>query len=283
VIYLLTINYHSTQLIEQLINSIPSDTDIPYQIIIVNNSPEDKTIQNLKSKSLHILNAQTNLGFGKACNLGLNWIHNQNPNAIVWLINPDTYLPENTLEKVPTFFTSHPEISILGTLIYTPTNEIWFAGGKFIPKIGAILTTDLLSSHPEKAYIPCDWVSGCSLLINLRHFPESPQFDPAYFLYYEDFDFCRRYAIQGYQIAITRQLAIIHQPSSITNRNIGQKFKHSTYSYLLTLERYTNKIIFFIRFLRLTLHAIILLILKPKTAFGKLAGICSYLQRLPLL
>lgn len=277
-IYFLTINYHSTQLIEQLINSIPTQPNIPYQIIIVNNSPADKTIQNLKTKSIHILNSQTNLGFGKACNLGLNWIYNQNPNAIVWLINPDTYLPENTLEKVPTFFTSHPQIAILGTLIYTPTNEIWFAGGKFIPKIGAILTTDLLSSHPEKAYIPCDWVSGCSLLINLRHFPECPQFDSAYFLYYEDFDFCQRYGMEGYQIAITSKLAVIHQPSSITNRNIREKFKHSTYSYLLTLERYTNTIIFLLRFFRLALYAIILLVWKPQIALGKLDGIYNYLR-----
>lgn len=278
-IYFLTVNYYSTPLIEQLIRSIPTNLDIPYKIVIVNNSIDDQTLQQLQTPSLQILQAPTNLGFGKACNLGLHWIYSQNANAIVWIINPDTYLPENTLEKVPIFFQAHPDVSILGTLIYTPTGDIWFAGGRFVPQRGAILSLDLLSCVPEASYIPCDWVSGCSLLLNLRHFPTCPQFDPAYFLYYEDFDFCRRYAMQGHQIAITTQLAVIHQPSSITNRHIAQKYKHSTYSYLLTLERYTSKWILLMRFGRLLFHAFILLVLKPKTAFGKLAGIVYYLRR----
>jgi hypothetical protein len=83
----------------------------------------------------------------------------------------------------------------------------------------------------------------------------------------------------GHQIAITSQLSIVHQPSSIADRNIAKKFQHSTYSYLLTLERYTKKEVFLWRFLRLTLHALILLVLKPQMAFGKLAGVSSYLGR----
>ena len=278
-IYFLTVNYYSTPLIEQLIRSIPTNLDIPYKIVIVNNSIDDPTLQQLQTSFLQILPASTNLGFGKACNLGLHWIYSQAPNAIVWIINPDTYLPENTLEKVPIFFQTHPDVSILGTLIYTPTGNIWFAGGRFVPQRGAIVSLNLLSFDPEATYIPCDWVSGCSLLLNLRHFKTCPQFDPVYFLYYEDFDFCRRYAMQGHQIAITSQLTVIHQPSSITNRHIAQKYKHSTYSYLLTLERYTSKWILLMRFGRLLFHAFILLVLKPKTAFGKLAGIVYYLKR----
>jgi GT2 family glycosyltransferase len=277
VIYFLTVNYYSTCLIARLIDSIPATQDIPHQIVVVNNSTDDRSIQELHTESLQILDAKTNLGFGKACNLGLNWIYERNPNAIVWMINPDTYLPENTLEKVSPFFNAHPELSIVGTRIDTPAGEIWFAGGQFIPKLGAILSTNLLSSHPDTAYVSCDWVSGCSLLINLRHFPECPQFDPAYFLYYEDFDFCRRYAMQGHQIAVTSQFAIVHEASAIANRNMAKKIKHSTYSYLLTLERYTNKAIFLLRFLRVTLYGFILLLLKPQTALGKLTGIFSYL------
>lgn len=277
-IYLLIVNYYSTDFIARLIRSLPCSQTIRCQIVIVNNSQNDHALQELKDDRILILEAKANLGFGKACNLGLNWIYAQDPNAIAWIINPDTYLPENTLEKVPGLFGTYP-VSILGNLIYTPTGEVWFAGGQFIPNQGAILSTNLLGSQLEATCVSCDWVSGCSLLLNLRLFPECPQFDPAYFLYYEDFDFCRRYATMGHQIAITNQLRIVHQPSSIADRNIVKKFQHSTYSYLLTLERYTKKEVFLWRFLRLTLHALILLVIKPQTAFGKLAGVLSYLGR----
>ncbi|PSB04144.1 glycosyltransferase family 2 protein [Merismopedia glauca] len=277
-LYFLTVNYYSTELIQKLLDSIDGDRS-NYQFVIVNNSPDDRTIKNLKHQSVVVLESETNLGFANACNLGLNWIYQENAQALVWIINPDTYLKPNSLESVFAFFKTYPKLSLVGTLIYTPTDDIWFAGGRFIPYIGAIFSTNFLGSNPPFPYVSCDWVSGCSLLINLCHFQSCPQFDADYFLYYEDFDFCRRCASQGHQIVITNRLAIIHQPSSITNRNIRVKLKHSTYSYLLTLERYTNPLVFWVRFLRLFFYTLILLPIKTQASLGKLTGITDYLTR----
>lgn len=277
-IYFLTINYYSTNLITQLISSIQSSKDTPHKTVIINNSPDDDSIHLLKSELVLILQPETNLGFGNGCNLGLSWIYAQDPQATVWIINPDAYLLQTSLEKVSLFFDTYPELSIVGTIIYTPTKEVWFGGGRFIRRTGTIVDLDL-STNSDTAYVNCDWVSGCSLLINLRNFLECPQFDPAYFLYYEDFDFCRRYANLGHLIAVTQQLSVIHHPSTITNRNIFRKIQHSTYSYLLTLEKYTNKLVLLLRLTRLLVYACILILVKPKEAFGKLYGVLLYLKR----
>lgn len=276
-IYFLTVNYDSTDLIAELIKSIQLSGDTPYQIVIVNNSPDDGHIYSLKSETVLILETGDNLGFGNGCNVGLNWIYAQDSQAVVWLINPDACLIPNSLENIDLFFDRFPEISILGTIIYTPSGTIWFAGGCFIRHTGTISTVDLLT-HSETAYISCEWVSGCSLLVNFRNFQHCPQFDPAYFLYYEDFDFCRHYASLGHIIGVTQQFGAIHQPSTITNRNIFRKIQHSTYSYLLTLERYTNQLVLLLRLTRLLLYAILLVGIKPKVAFGKLYGILLYLK-----
>jgi GT2 family glycosyltransferase len=276
-IYFLTVNYYSTNLITKLIGSLSSSPDSNYQVIIINNSLDDNSINDLQSKSTIIIDAEKNLGFGGGCNLGLQWIFNQDKQGIVWIINPDAYLPENTLEKAQLFFNSYQQLSILGTIIYTPEQKIWFAGGRFIPKNGAILEVDLLTNN-DTDYINCDWVSGCSLIINLNKFSECPLFDHAYFLYYEDFDFCRRYANQGHLIAITKQLSVIHQPSSITNRNIFKKIRYSTYSYLFTINRYTNKSIFTMKLILQIIKATMGLIIKPQAALGKIYGICDYMR-----
>ncbi len=276
-IYFLTVNYYSTNLVAQLINSLPNDISIQYKILIINNSPEDDSIHNLQSESVMIIDAESNIGFGNACNLGIKWIYTQETQAIIWIINPDAYLAENTLD-INRFFKLHPEISILGTIIHTPTGEIWFAGGRFLRTTGSILTQDMLT-NTDAEYVACDWVSGCSLIINLANFRECPLFDPAYFLYYEDFEFCRRYANEGYLIAITKQFGVLHQPSSITNRNVFLKTKHSTYSYLLTLEKHTNKLVYLLRLIRLICYAILLIFVKPQIALGKLYGVLNYLRR----
>ncbi len=275
-IYFLTVNYYSRNLVAQLINSL-SCTNTQYQTVIINNSPEDASIYNLQSESVLIIDAGSNIGFGNGCNLGIKWIYTQDTQAIIWIINPDAYLPEKTLD-INRFFKLHPEISILGTIIHTPTGEVWFAGGRFIRATGSILTPDMLT-NTDAEYVACDWVSGCSLIINLANFRECPLFDPAYFLYYEDFEFCRRYANEGYLIAITKQFDVLHQPSSITNRNAFLKTKHSTYSYLLTLEKQTNKLVFILRLIRLVCYAILLMFFKPKIALGKLYGMLNYWRR----
>lgn len=276
-IYFLTVNYYSANLVTKLICSIQSNQDISCKIVIVNNSPKDDSIYILKSESVVIFEAGNNLGYGSACNLGLNWIYAQESQAIVWIINPDAYLMKTSLENVKSFFVAYPELSIVGTTVYTPNAKVWFAGGYFNCKTGTIWAEETLVNNQD--YTICDWASGCSLLVNLHNFCECPQFDPAYFLYYEDFDFCKRYASLGHVIAVTNKLSVVHQPSTITNRNIFNKIKHSTYSYLLTLEKYTSKPVLVLRFTRLIFHALVLMLSQPKVAFGKLYGVYLYLRR----
>jgi N-acetylglucosaminyl-diphospho-decaprenol L-rhamnosyltransferase len=279
VIYFLTVNYYSTSLITKLIASIPNNSNTLSKVVIVNNSVDDIAILSLQSQDITILEPGGNIGFGKACNLGLQWIYSQNQNAIVWIINPDAYFMENIQEKANCFFATYPEVSILGTIIYTPNNDIWFAGGCFRRATGTISTQDILSNS-DAAYVQCDWVSGCSLILNCNNFSECPQFDSRYFLYYEDFELCQRYAQQGHIVAVTKLFQVIHQPSSITNKNIFNKIKYSTYSYLITIEKYTNRFTLFLRLMRLIFYAFILIFVKPQVAFGKIYGTILYLRYL---
>ncbi|EAW38121.1 glycosyltransferase [Lyngbya sp. PCC 8106] len=281
-IYWITVNYYSTSLIEQLINSIPVQSDINYRVIIVNNSPDDSSIYAFKNESIIILDSPENIGFGQACNLGLNWVYQQNHQGIVWLINPDAYLPKDSLKQVIEFFQSYPDLSILGTVVEEPTGKVWFGGGEFNAKTGQIIALDAIAENPESnlPYITMKWVTGCSLLINLKKFSECPQFDSDYFLYYEDFDFCMRYGKQGHSVVMSSQIRVTHQPSSITNRNQPLKIQQSIYSYLLSLEKHTNFWVLGYRLLRITLVSLVSLLISSQVSDHKLRGVWLYCQRL---
>ncbi|MBD1938839.1 glycosyltransferase [Microcoleus sp. FACHB-68] len=283
-IYLVTVNYYSTELLEKLITSIQEDRNIFYQLVIVNNSPADLSINSLKnSREILILDAGENIGFGRACNLGLNWVYDQDPQAIVWIVNPDALLVEKSLKEAYQFVAANPEVSITGTSVYEPNGNVWFAGGQFAPQNGKIIASEGVLPPECSAYVPVDWVTGCSMLINLKHFPECPQFDSDYFLYYEDFDFCRRYAKQGHLIVFTCEIKIIHHPSSITSRHPDLKQQHSIYSYLLALEKHTSPSVLFSRLAKIFVSALISLPVKPKLARNKLKGVVKYCKRvLPL-
>lgn len=117
------------------------------------------------------------------------------------------------------------------------------------------------------------------MLINFKNFKSCPEFDQDYFLYYEDFDFCRRYAKQGHKIAITQQITVVHQPSSITNKNPDLKLQHSIYSYLLSLEKHTNKSVLIYRLIRITIVALLSLAINYKIASIKLKAVWKICQR----
>jgi N-acetylglucosaminyl-diphospho-decaprenol L-rhamnosyltransferase len=276
-IYLITVNYDSADWIAQLIESIRSDSSTDYTLIIINNSAQDSVIHSFMAEDVLLLEVGRNVGFGAACNLGLEWVYQQFKTAIVWLINPDAQLLTGSLKAASQVFTHYPEAAIVGTIVQEPNGKLWFGGGRFNSKTGAIFVDNLFADSGSD-YLACDWVTGCSLLLNLAQFPACPQFDPAYFLYYEDFDFCRRYAKLGHSVGITRKIQVIHSPSSIADRNPAFKLKCSTVSYLLTLERHTSRFILLLRLLRLALYSLVLLPIKPQRALGKGAGLAIYLN-----
>ncbi|MGF1494253.1 MAG: glycosyltransferase family 2 protein [Microcoleaceae cyanobacterium] len=301
-IYWITVIYYSTALVEQLINSIPV-INFQNRVIVVNNSLADHSISLLESEFVAVIHSPENLGFGRACNLGLQQAFQTDPQSIVWLINPDAYfredsfqdyfskklleqnpLKQNPLKQVEKFFTHYPEVSILGTVIRNHSGEPEFTGGEFDSQTGYIaasqeLTHETSNNNIPPAYRLTHWVSGCSLLINLNNFQHCPQFDSRYFLYYEDFDFCQRYSQQGHTVVITDQIQVFHQTSSITNQNSSLKIQQSIYSYLLSLETHTPQTILLYRLCRIILASIIKITISPQTSFNKLRAILKYLNR----
>lgn len=279
--YWITVNYNSTSLIEQLINSIPLQTNSLDRVIIINNSPDDRSIHQLQSESIFVLDSPENIGFGRACNIGLNWVYQQDKNAIVWLINPDAILPQNA-GIAANFFETYPEISILGTVVEEPSGQIEFGAGEFNPKTGLITVQNTFPeiSSSDLSYIPMLWVSGCSLLINFKKFTDCPQFDPDYFLYYEDFDLCLRYGKLGHKIGLTPDLRVQHQPSSITRRNPELKIQQSIYSYLLSLEKHTNGLVLGYRLLRILSVSCLSWFNSPEVSKAKLQGVWLYFDRI---
>jgi N-acetylglucosaminyl-diphospho-decaprenol L-rhamnosyltransferase len=161
-LYFLTVNYYSTSLIARLLDSLATNTVIDYQFIIVNNSPDDHELPKIKRNSVIIIESSKNLGFGEACNLGLDFIARQNGQAIVWLINPDAYFVAENSDTAIAFFRQHSHISILGTTVYKSSGEVDFAGGTFIPGKGTISTINLLPTDLKTDYVKSDWISAVS-------------------------------------------------------------------------------------------------------------------------
>lgn len=241
---LLIVNFHSSDLIGQLLATVPSSQ--VDQVLVVNNSPDDSGLDALQHQYpfITLIESGENLGFGRACNLGLNQIYRDCPTAKVWLLNPDTEIQSGAIDYLHHCFQHQPTASILGTRIQDQDGQIWFNRGGFNPWLGSlphrVTPPDLRQPSPTAPVTlwPSRWVSGCSLVLNLAQFPTCPQFDPGFFLYYEDNDFCERAFQAGHSIWVTDGVLITHAISALTNRNLTWKWSHATYGKLRFLRRH---------------------------------------------
>jgi N-acetylglucosaminyl-diphospho-decaprenol L-rhamnosyltransferase len=281
-LFFVTVNYHSTELIFHLVNSLFKYANIEYQLIIVNNSPEDRSIHKFKDDRTIILDAKQNQGFGAGCNIGIQYIYSLDKNAKIWLINPDATIEPNAVEYTSQCFDRHPELAILGTKIGDNRGNIWFDRGEFNPWTGYLkhetIAEKQKSIESNTLITDSRWVCGCSLIINLAKFNHCPLFDPEYFLYSEDVDFCERYYQQKYPIAITNAVLVKHQVSAIIGKDQTFMFENYTHGRLLLLSKHGTIFAFIIYLLYLIVIILITLFTTRDRAIGRWQGLKKFIQ-----
>ncbi|UZQ55225.1 glycosyltransferase family 2 protein [Trichothermofontia sichuanensis B231] len=278
-IYFLTVNYFSKALIQNLITSITRTTNSPYSILIVNNSPQESAIHDLQNDRVTVIESGDNLGFGRACNLGIEYIWRHDKNSLIWLINPDALLDPEADSYIYKCFEENPDIAILGTQIRLPNGDLWFSAGGFNRWTGFLKHTSITKNSQLDGKITCcQWVTGCSLIINLKQFQHYPTFDPHYFLYSEDADLCVRYAKQGYKIAVTNQVLVTHNASAIIGRDRAFMYQHYTFSRLYFLKQHATLVGLLIYITYILIKLVILLLIDSQNSLGRWQGIIGFLE-----
>lgn len=282
-IYFLTINYHCGGLVCDLIDNVTTSQGKNLSIIVVDNSPNDPELTAIaKRDDVTVLQAPTNLGFGGGCNLGLAYIRDKDPSAIAWLLNPDAELLPGAVETVRAAFAEIPDTAILGTRIVDFDNHIWFDGGQFNPWLGRLTHKPPMQHKKNRGgnhslSKECDWLSGCSLIINVKELEDPPKFDTQIFLDYEDAELCLRLKEKGHQPRVTRAALVKHAVSSITGRSPRAKYRHATFSKLYLLHKHGTKIALILNLIYFSLRPLLLLKRDLKQAQGRWAGLVDYL------
>ena len=279
-LYFLSVNYYSAALLSDLMHTLGVNAGI----VIVNNSPADRAIHGLAGQTyaggeVMVLDAPANHGFGAGCNVGLQWIYARSPNALVWLINPDTCLMPDAVSAVRQCFAQqvqHQNIAILGTPILDLNGKLWFGAGQFNRWTGSITSKAARDTRGRPA--ATRWVSGCSMVLNLGELGHCPQFDDTYFLYYEDCDLCERYFQQDCMIAIAPFPLVVHAVSSITSRHPNAKYVHATFSKLTFLRRHATPLALWLNLIYLFTQSVVFRVTKPALSQGRWTGIRHFLN-----
>lgn len=286
-IHFITINYNCHRLNDSLIRSIvASGADFDsVSLTIVNNSVNDDDLRNwfrtiTLPLKVQLLEAGRNLGFGSGCNLALRYVWESNRESLAWLINPDARLDAGAIDYVRQCLLDNPHISMLGTRIRDHNGDLWFSQGTFNRWSGS-LRHRIPTRHgplPSNNALPTRWISGCSMVFRLSDFDDCPQFDPQYFLDYEDADISERLQRLGYRLGVTESVLVEHQVSAITQRVPQAKYQHATFSKLYFLHRHATPLAIVLNLVYYSLYPLSFFLTHPQMAKGRWLGLADYLR-----
>ncbi len=179
-----------------------SSIDPSVKIIIIENSHKfinEDQIAN-KYKNVSIFCTGSNIGYGRGNNYGL---HKVDTNYAL-ILNPDIVCEKSYFENLKIYLNNELDFSIIGSQYLD--NETYTPAGFFDSNL-CLKDADYIQ---DLNLSKVDWVVGCSMLLNLNKFKNKLIFDENFFLFFEEFDLCKKLKREGEKVYSSSKLIVNH-------------------------------------------------------------------------
>jgi len=221
------VNYNAGNLLSSCVASVVAEG--AGHIIVIDNASSDRSLVELQTDFpsapwLRIIRNDKNLGFAKACNLGIKaW----NGRYLLFL-NPDSTLTPGALARMIGVLGSNDSIGMVGGFLCGPDGLEQPGGRRVLPtprrafmracglsRVGKVfprLMSDfLLHLEPlPSTPVSVEAISGACMLVKREAMEAVGLWDEGYFLHCEDLDLCMRFRRQGWKILFVPDAKVIH-------------------------------------------------------------------------
>ena len=208
-IFIIIATYNGIKWIEQCLQSIDYSK---YNVIVVDNNSKDNTVNFIKnnfSKTI-LLEQNQNLGFGQANNLGISYALN-NGADYVFLLNQDAYILPDTITNLIEVYKTHQEYGIISPIHLNgngTTLDRNFAYYMVYDK-NKYFYFDVIKNSLKSIYeVP--FVNAAAWLLPKKTLLRVGGFDPIFFHYGEDDNYCQRLLYHGLKIGVVPNTFIYH-------------------------------------------------------------------------
>jgi GT2 family glycosyltransferase len=257
-ISVIIVNWNTCDILRNCLASIYKNTrNIQFEVIVIDNASSDGSADMIRTEFLHaILIANTrNLGFAKANNQGLSIARGR----YVLLLNSDTVLFDNAIEKIISFADSHMQAGIFGCRILNPDKSLQPTCFMFPSVLNAFLSSTYLYKLFQRSTFfgreriswwdrsdvrEVDVVTGCFMLVRQEAIKKVGFMDERFFMYAEEADWCYRFKQAGYKIMFTPDAEIIHLGGASSNQIKPQMVSQWRKSMLLYFKKHRSPFVY---------------------------------------
>jgi GT2 family glycosyltransferase len=220
------VSWNVADLVEGCLGSIVKhSSDIPIQVIVVDNASKDDTVQRLRKNYpwVQVIANKANIGFARANNQALKHVNG----AFVFLLNPDTTLGEGTLNAMMGLLQSHPDVGMVGPRIMFPNGHVQDMSARLLPTlawsllcecfhlnklpmIGPWITRRYVSPYNYNLTQQVEAISGAAMMIRRSVIEQIGLFGESFIHCGEDVDLCFRIQKSGWNIIYLCDAGVIH-------------------------------------------------------------------------
>lgn len=227
------VSYNVKYFLEQALASVgKAAKNLSVETIVVDNASTDGSVALVKSRFPEVLliENKNNTGFAVANNQAIRIARGE----YVLLLNPDTLVQEDTLEKTVQFMDAHPEAGGLGVKmvdgkgVFLPESK----RGLPTPKVAFFKLFGLSALFPksktfgryhlgylsENEIHEVDVLSGAFMLMRKKALDAIGLLDETFFMYGEDIDLSYRMTKAGYKNYYFPETRIIHYKGESTKK-----------------------------------------------------------------
>ena len=236
---IIIVSWNTRELLRDCLTSIHTQTPLcDFEIMIIDNASDDNSSQMVRRSFPHVklIENDRNLGFARACNQGLR----RSSGRYAVLLNPDTWVFGNALEKMIAFLDDHGDVGALGPRIVDVDGVVDPRCARRYPTLRSEFfektRLDRRFSHSQLfgAYLMTDWdhrdsrdveaLSGACLMVRREVLVQVGLLDESFFMYGEDTDWCYRIRRAGWRVFYYSDAQVAHvggQSTSPVSEDMG--------------------------------------------------------------
>ena len=220
---IILVNYNTKEMTKECVDSIYEHTiGLSFEVILVDNASSDGSQEFFSHDDrVHFIESGSNLGFGRANNLGLK----SATGKYAFLLNTDTLLKNNAVKLFFDYAEAHSneKFGALGCRLVDGEGQPAMSCGNFL-KIKMIFQT--LTQHfghvpdiygKKKLWgdkradaVNVDYICGADIFVNKQVIDRFGAFDPDFFMYYEETEMQHRWGKNGYGSRLIDGPKIVH-------------------------------------------------------------------------
>ena len=234
-VFVIVVTYNGMQWIDKCFSSL-LNSSIPLHIIAVDNASTDATCAFIKDKyvDVELIKTDSNLGFGKANNIGLKKAI-QNNSDYVFLLNQDAWVKEDCIEKLVQHLEQNNCYSLISPFHYNYDKKgIEFYFEQFVLK------------HYTKAYnaesakntgiFETEFVHAAAWMLPLKTINIIGGFDPLFKHTGEDNDFIQRLQYKKLKAGIVTDAFVYHKGTNANLANAENNYNCHLNTAILKLK-----------------------------------------------